>query len=122
MTAAADRTPAAIAVAIVDAEDAGGGAVDAVAVEVEDARKAAAIFLLQNMPLLKAINARTTRAASKAALSSRATIAARKARATAHRPLRQVPVKTKLYCRANPWQSTVTSPLLPQQLPPCLPS
>ena len=89
MTAAADRTP----VAIADAEDAGAGAVDAAA--VEDAhRKAAAIFLLQSMLLRRGINARTipaaamTRAASKAALSKRATIVARKDRASAPLPLR----------------------------------
>ena len=89
MTAAADRTSAAIA----DAEDAGAGAVDAAA--VEDAhRKAAAIFLLQNMLLRRAINARailaedTIRAARSRALSSRATIAGRKARASARLALR----------------------------------
>src|SRR5260370_665516 len=87
---AADRTSAAIA----DAADAGGGAVDAVAVEVEDARKAAVIFLLQSTRLRRAINARTilaaatTRAASKATLSSRVTIVARKDRASARLPLR----------------------------------
>jgi hypothetical protein len=82
-------------VAIADAEDAGAGAVDAAAVAVEDAhRKAAAIFLLQSTRLRRGINARTipaaamTRVASKAALSSRATIAARKARASARLPLR----------------------------------
>ena len=91
---AADRTSAAI-VAIADAEDAGAGAVDAAAVAVEDAhRKAAAIFLLQSMRPRRGINARTipaaamTRAGSKAALSSHATIAARKARALARLPLR----------------------------------
>ena len=91
---AADRAFAAIAGAIADAEDAGGGAVDAVAVEVEDARKAAVIFLLQSTRLRRAINARTilaaatTRAASKATLSSRVTIVARKDRASARLPLR----------------------------------
>jgi hypothetical protein len=92
---AADRTSAAIAVAIADAEDAGAGAVDAAAVAVEDVhRKAAAIFLLQSTRLRRGINARTipaaamTRVASKAALSSRATIVARKARASARQPVR----------------------------------
>src|SRR5713101_8591528 len=83
MTAAADKTSAAIAVATADAEDAGGAAVGAAA--VEDARKAAAIYPLQNTRLRRGINVRRipgaalNRAASKA-LSSRATIAAQKAR------------------------------------------
>src|SRR4030088_3027593 len=53
---AADRTCAAIAVGIAAAEDAGAGAVDAAA---EHARKAAAIFLLQNTPLRRETNVHT---------------------------------------------------------------
>src|SRR6267378_2983535 len=96
MTAAADKTSAAIAVAIAvataDAEDAGGAAAGAAA--VEDTRKAAAICPLQNTRLRRGINVRRipgaalNRAASKVALSSRATIAAQKARGTARLLLR----------------------------------
>src|SRR6266446_1710349 len=88
MTAAADKTSAAIAVATADAEAAVGAAA------VEDARKAAAIYPLQNTRLRRGINVRRipgaalNRAASKVALSSRATIAAQKARGTARLLLR----------------------------------
>ena len=77
---AADKILAATAVAI--AGDAGVGAVGAAAV---DAHKAAEIFLHQSMPLHKGSSARTipavrtTRAASKVAVSNHATSASPKA-------------------------------------------
>jgi hypothetical protein len=101
----ADKIRAATAVVIEAAEDAGGGAVGAVAV---DARKAAAIFLLQSMPLHKGSSARTipavltTREASKVAVSNRATLAVRKARVSAPLRLPRVRVKTISCCRASP--------------------
>src|SRR6266436_3490355 len=86
------NTLAPIAAMTAAADDAGGGAVGAAA--VEDARKAAAICPLQSTRLRRGINVRRipgaalNRAASKVALSSRATIAAQKARGTARLLLR----------------------------------
>src|SRR6266404_9756662 len=106
-TIEADKISAATVVVIAVAEDAGAGAVDAVAA---DAHKEAVIFLLQSMRphnLHKGISARTipavatTRTVSKAAVSNRATIAARKARVSVRLRLRRVPGKTISCCRAN---------------------
>jgi hypothetical protein len=87
----------------------------------EGARKVAAIFRPRNMPRRKAISARTILAAatipvvpSKAVVSSRGSIAARKGRASARLPRRQVLQKTRSCCQVNPLQNTATSrqPLL----------
>jgi len=118
---AGDRISAETAVAIAAVEDASASAVDAA---VADAHKAAAIFLppsTRHHNLHKEISARTipavatTHAASKAAVSSRATIVARKVRASARLRRHRVQGKTISCSRANLSPSTETSRL--QRLP-----
>jgi hypothetical protein len=101
----ADKTSAAT-VAATAAEDVLAGAEDA---DAEDARKAAAIFLLPNTHRRKAISDRTipgvamTRAGrNKAGASNRVNLAARKARVSArHLLLRRDLRTTTSCCRVN---------------------
>jgi len=114
MIAAADKTSAATVAATV-VEDALAGAVD---VDVEHARKEAAICLLRSMHHLKASSARTIPAVAtiraarnQAAVSSHAANSgARKAHASVRLPLRlQALGKTRSYCPVNPSRNTETS-------------